>query len=170
MSVHDGEVRTAQATRFRVRMGALMNTTPEPRGRREARRVTVTGPTRARSRPVIAARELAERTPIGDLYLRSLMRSQLALSLGILTIFVVFLAGVPLLFSLVPSFARTRVLRVPVVWLVLGLVAPVLLLVLAAVYNRFAERNEGEFVELVGEWSDDRIETTNASREMLERK
>jgi hypothetical protein len=152
-----------------------MTATPEPRGRREARRVTVTGPTRARSRPVIGARELAERTPIGDLYLRSLMRSQLGLSLGILMIFVVFLAGVPLLFSLVPSFARTRILHVPVVWLALGLVAPILLLILATVYNRFAERNEGEFVELVGEWSDpdridaDRIDAAKLARQIPER-
>ncbi len=124
---------------------------PESRTRREARRVRVSAPPRPSSGPVVAVRELAESTPVGEFYLRSLMRSQLNLALAILTVFVVFLAGIPLLFALVPSFAKVKLLTVPIIWLILGVSVPPFLLALGGIYNRLAERNEAEFVDLVTE-------------------
>jgi hypothetical protein len=124
---------------------------PESRTRREGRRVRVSAPPRPSSGPVVVVRELAESTPVGELYLRSLMRSQLNLALAILTVFVVFLAGIPLLFALVPSFAKFKLFSVPIVWLILGVSVPPFLLALGRIYNRLAERNEAEFVELVTE-------------------
>jgi uncharacterized Tic20 family protein len=124
-------------------------TVPESRSKRESRRVTVTAPIRRSSGPVVGVRELAENTPVGDLYLKSLIRSQLNLGIAILTVFVVFLAGIPLLFSLAPRIAQVRILHIPLVWLLLGAVAPPLLVVLAFVFNKLADRNEHEFIDLV---------------------
>ena len=94
-------------------------------------------------------RELAERTPVGDAYLRSMMRSQLALALRLLVILISILAGVPLLFLLEPQLRTYRVAGVPIGWLIIGGAFYPLFTIFAGVYVRRAERNESEFIELV---------------------
>src|SRR5215213_1795959 len=91
---------------------------------------------RAPARP--AAREIDKQTRLGEVYMRSLLRSQLRLALSVLTATAVLLGGLPLLFALAPSVARAHVLGAPLLWL-------------AARYHvRHCERLEAEFTDAVG--------------------
>jgi putative solute:sodium symporter small subunit len=126
----------------------------EPRPRRDARenkRVTVTGPRRSSPSPQGGVRELAESTPVGDLYLQSLMRSQLGLSLRVLTVFVTLFLGLPLLFYVAPSLSNDKVFGISLPWVILGVAMYPVLLVLAWVYNRSANRIDDEFIALLGQ-------------------
>jgi hypothetical protein len=86
---------------------------------------------------------------VADLFVRSLIRSQLGLSLRLAAAYAVVLGGLPLLFALVPQTRTQVVLGLPLPWLVLGVLVPPLLLGGALLYVRLAERTEQEFVELV---------------------
>jgi putative solute:sodium symporter small subunit len=126
----------------------------EPRPRRESRenkRVTVTAPRRTSPSPLGGVRELAESTPVGDLYLQSLMRSQLGLSLRVLTVFVTLFLGLPLLFYFEPSISSQNVFGVSLPWFILGIGMYPLLLGLAWIYNRSANRIDDEFISLLGQ-------------------
>lgn len=102
-----------------------------------------------RARRLRPERELAERTAVGDAYLKSLMRTQLAYACGLLAAVSTIIFGLPMLMWAVPGFRRLRVLGIPFGWIVLGgLVYPVLIAA-AALFVRRAERNEAEFVVLV---------------------
>lgn len=124
----------------------------EPRPRRDARenkRVTVTGPRRSSPSPQSGVRELAEGTPVGALYLQSLMRSQLGLSLRVLTVFVTLFLGLPLLFYAAPSLSNDKVFGVSLPWVILGVALYPILLALAWIYNRSADRIDDEFIALL---------------------
>ena len=113
-------------------------------------RVRVTGPDR-RSRPGTRIGDIDEETPLGGVYLGSLLREQLGLAARILVALAVTVGGWPLLFHLAPDLADVRVVGVPLAWLVLGgLVYPWLVL-LGWRYVRQAERNERDFAELMSE-------------------
>jgi hypothetical protein len=115
------------------------------------RRVRVVSPrTAARAaahRPV--RREIDEQTIVGEVYMRSLVRLQLRLAIGICLIFAVLLGGLPILFTLEPGLSTTTLLGVPLPWLLLGIVVYPVLVVTAWFYVRQAERNERDFSELV---------------------
>jgi len=113
------------------------------------RRVRVTSRPAGRRRRTSVASEIDAQTELGEVYMRSLMRTQLRLALGVLVLLAVTLGALPLLFATVPWLQQARLLGVPVAWLVLGLGAYPLLLSLAAFYVRRAERNERAFHELV---------------------
>jgi uncharacterized membrane protein len=118
--------------------------TPPPR------RVRVTAPTAGRRRRTSVASEIDAQTELGEVYMRSLMRSQLRLAVGVVGALAVTLGLLPLLFATVPALQQARLGGVPVAWLLLGLVAYPLLLGLAVFYVRRAERNERAFHDLVG--------------------
>lgn len=122
-----------------------MSDTPPPP------RVRVTGPPRHTTRraPVPRAREIDAATPVGEIYLGSLLREQARLALRILATLFGVLGSVPLVFHLWPSLAAHRVAGVPVAWWVLGLLAYPFLLLLGWIYVRRAERNERDFAALV---------------------
>ena len=101
----------------------------------------------AAHRPV--RREIDEQTIVGEVYMRSLVRLQLRLAVGICLIFAVLLGGLPILFTLEPGMSRTQWLGVPLPWLLLGVVVYPVLVVTAWFYVRQAERNERDFSELV---------------------
>jgi hypothetical protein len=116
-------------------------------------RVRVTSP---RTEAALQARpsrrrrdELADQTAVGDVFIRSLIRAQLGLALRVLVVLVGLLGGLPLLFVLVPSAGRADVGGLSLPWLLLGVAAFPLLLLLGVVYARQAERNEREFADLV---------------------
>lgn len=114
-------------------------------------RVLVTSPrtraTRRPRRPV--TREIDEQTGLGEVYMRSLVRSQLRLGLGVCAVLGVLVGGLPLLFGLVPELREARVGGLPLAWLLLaGLVYPVFVLC-GWWYVRQAERNERDFADLV---------------------
>lgn len=119
----------------------------------QGQRVTVTSPrsraTRATSRS--ARREIDEQTALGEVYLRSLLRAQLRLSLFFFGGIMAVVCAVPLAFWLEPQLADVTVNGIPVAWLLLGLVAYPLLIGCAWAYVRSAERTEREFGEMVDE-------------------
>ncbi|SDH51683.1 hypothetical protein [Nonomuraea jiangxiensis] len=125
---------------------------PERRVSRETpRRVAVTSPrTAATRRPRYpATREIDEQTRLGEVYMRSLLRTQFRLALFVCTALACVVGGLPLLFLLIPELTSAHLLGVPLPWAVLaGLVYPAFI-VGAWLYVRHAERNERHFAELV---------------------
>ncbi|TDC86457.1 hypothetical protein E1292_47920 [Nonomuraea deserti] len=116
-----------------------------------ARRVTVTSPrTAAARRPRYPATlEIDEQTRLGEVYMRSLLRTQFRLALFVCTVLACVIGGLPLLFLLIPDLSEVRLLGVPLAWAVLaGLIYPAFVIG-AWLYVRQAERNERHFAELV---------------------
>jgi hypothetical protein len=113
-------------------------------------RVRVTAPTAGRSRRTTVAREIDAQSPLGEIYMRSLVRSQLRLALGLLLILVLSIGTLPLLFVTVPWLQHGRILGVPPAWPLLGGCCYPVIIALAVVYVRRAERNERAFQDLVG--------------------
>ncbi|GAA1006079.1 membrane protein [Streptomyces sp. F-3] len=111
------------------------------------RRVVVTGPPRRTRRapgPYRPRLEIDEQTTLGHTYVRSLMRSQLRAAVTVLAVLVLLVGPLPLVFAAAPA-AR------PLKWVVLGFGLYVPLVLLARWYVRRAERNERDFVRLVGD-------------------
>lgn len=113
-------------------------------------RVRVTSPRAGRPRRTSVASEIDAQSELGEVYMRSLMRSQLRLGIEIVLILAVTVGTLPLLFMLVPATRTTDVFGIPLPWLVLGFAVYPLLLLLAWFYVRRAEHNERSFHDLVG--------------------
>ncbi len=114
-------------------------------------RVRVTHPRRERPRmrPTPLAREIDQQTGLGEVYLSSLIRSQLRLSLAVLVVSLGVLAALPLLFRAVPWLTGVSVLGITLPWLILGVVVYPALLGAAWFYAHHAERVERDFVDLL---------------------
>jgi hypothetical protein len=114
-------------------------------------RVRVTSPraSAARTRTVSIASEIDEQTRLGEVYITSLMRSQLRLALGVLLVLASTLGLLPLGFHLFPGIGRTDLLGVPLPWLLLTVVAFAEIITLGWLYVRRAERNEATFSDLL---------------------
>lgn len=95
------------------------------------------------------AREIDEQTPLGEVYMSSLIRSQRRLGVVVCAVVATVLVGIALLGALAPEFARLHLFGVPLPWLVLGLFVYPVLIGLAAFTVRQAERNERAFSALV---------------------
>jgi hypothetical protein len=93
--------------------------------------------------------EIDAQTQLGEVYMRSLMRTQLRLAAGVLGLLALTVGLLPLLFVLVPATRTVHVLGLPLAWLLLGLVVYPLLVLLGWLYVRGAERNEQAFSDLV---------------------
>lgn len=115
-----------------------------------APRVRVTAPTAGRPRRTTVAREIDAQSAVGEVYMRSLVRSQLRLALGLFAVLVLTVGALPLLFVLVPWLQHGRVLGVPLAWVLLGAGCYPVIIGLAVVYVHRAERNERAFQDLVG--------------------
>ena len=83
--------------------------------------------------------------------MRSLLREQLRLALGVLAVLGLTIGLLPLAFHLAPGLADVRLLGMPLGWLLLGVVVYPVLVALGWVYVRRAERNERDFAEIVSE-------------------
>lgn len=118
--------------------------------RPEAARVRITAPAAGRSRRTTVVSEIDAQTEVGAVYMRSLMRSQLRLALGLATVLVLTVGLLPLLFATIPALRHTAVAGVPIGWIILGAGCYPILIALAVVYVRRAERNERSFHDLVG--------------------
>ncbi len=88
-------------------------------------------------------------TPIGAVFLRSLVRSQLRLSVAVLTGLALVIGALPVLGALSPRLVALRVAGLPLAWLVLAVLVFPALALGAAWYVRAAERTEQQFVDLV---------------------
>ena len=113
-------------------------------------RVRVTSPRTgaAKVRRVAPGVEIDRRTRLGQVYLSSLVRSQLLLALGVLLVGVGTLVSLPLLLRL-DAVAEREVLGMPLPWVVLGFAVHPFLLACGWFYVRRAERNEEAFADLV---------------------
>ncbi len=99
----------------------------------------------------MATREIDAGTEIGAVFMRSLLREQLGLALRVLTVLFASVCLLPVVFHLWPELGDTRVLGVPLPWLLLGLLVYPWLIVLGWYYLRRAEANERDFADLVSE-------------------
>jgi hypothetical protein len=116
------------------------------------RRVRVTSPrmtSAPRPQRLQPTREIDELTEVGEVYMRSLLRTQLRLGLTVLAVVVLTLAGMPLLFAALPELGRVHLLGVPVPWLVLGVLVYPALFAAAWWHVRLAERAEGDFTAIL---------------------
>ncbi len=115
-----------------------------------SKRVVVTSP-RARATGAVhrGILDLDEQTTVGEVYLRSLVRTQLGLALTVCLGVLVVVAGLPLLFDLWPATRSARVFGLGVPWLALGVLAYPALVLGGWAYVRAAERNERRFAALV---------------------
>jgi hypothetical protein len=112
-------------------------------------RVRVTGPPVGRPRRTSVASEIDAQSQVGEIYMHSLMRSQLRLALGVAVLLALSVGSLPLVFELSPAVRRAHLVGVPVPWLVLGLGVYPVLIALAWFYVRRAERNEAAFNDMV---------------------
>lgn len=114
-------------------------------------RVRITSP-RTGARPHVrrtTREEIDQSTAVGEVYIRSLMRTQFRSALRTLLILMVTVGALPAAFAFIDGFAELRVAGVPLAWLVLGVGVYPGLLLLGWLYVRRAERTERAFVRLV---------------------
>lgn len=114
-----------------------------------SRRVRVTGRPRTAPTARSVVSEIDAQTELGEVYVRSLVRSQLRLALGVTATLVVTLGLLPVLFASSATARRTAIIGVPLPWWLLGVLAYPFLILLAWLYVVRAERNERAFRELV---------------------
>ena len=115
------------------------------------RRVRVTSPRTdaVRQRRVKGTSEIDAQTHLGEVYMTSLLRAQGRLAVQVLLALGILVGGLPLMMRLVPALHDTVVLGMPLSWVLLGFGVYPLLLGLAVVYVRAAERNERDFADVV---------------------
>ncbi|MFP5313288.1 MAG: hypothetical protein ACLGH7_12955 [Actinomycetes bacterium] len=107
-------------------------------------------PARTGQRPH-ESREAAQDSDVGQVFVRSLIRSQLRLALVVAGGFLLILAAFTLILVGVPGLADTRIAGIPFGWLLLGGgIYPVIGLS-AWLYVRTAARNEARYRDLAGE-------------------
>lgn len=113
-------------------------------------RVRVTAP-RSAPRPAGETREAAEESDAGQVFVRSLIRSQLRLALVVAIGFMLILSAFPLLLAAIPGLAETRIAGIPFDWILLGAgIYPVIGLS-AWLFYRTAARNEARYRDLAGD-------------------
>jgi hypothetical protein len=112
--------------------------------------VRVTAPRSSNTSPAAAAPGTSPGDP-SDVYVRSLIRSQLRVALVTAGSFAFLLAATTAALAFVPEVRTATVGGIPIVWIVLGAgVYPVVLLV-ASLFVRAAERNEKRYRSLAEE-------------------
>jgi hypothetical protein len=115
-------------------------------------RVRVTSPrttTGRRRTPPSAAGEIDAQSQVGEVYLRSLLRAQLRLGVGVVVLLGVLVGGLPLAFWLLPALSERRFLGMPIAWGLLGFVVYPTMVAIGWWYVRAAERNERAFTDVV---------------------
>lgn len=95
------------------------------------------------------SREIDEQTDLGEVYMRSLLRAQLRLSLSVIAVLALALGSMPLLFAAIPGLGNVRVFTVPLPWLLTGVSIYPLLLSVAWWHVQAAERAERQFAAIV---------------------
>jgi hypothetical protein len=96
-------------------------------------------------------RAAAEESDAGQVFVRSLIRSQLRLGLVVASGFLLILLGFRLMLGLVPGLAESKIAGLPFDWVLLGAgIYPVIGLG-AWLYVRTAARNEARYRDLAGD-------------------
>ena len=102
-------------------------------------------------RSAAESREAAEESDAGQVFVRSLIRSQLRLGVVVAAGFLLILTAFPLMLGLVPGLAESTIVGLPFDWVLLGAgIYPVVGLS-AWLYIRTAARNESRYRDLVGD-------------------
>ena len=114
-------------------------------------RVRITSPLTTASAHVrrTVQQEIDESTGIGEVYVRSLVRSQLRAALTVITTLLLTLGALPIVFWLLDDLTRLDVFGVPLPWIVLSVAVYPGLCLLGWLYVRQAERSERDFTALV---------------------
>lgn len=129
----------------------LKYTGPKHTGPNHTGRVRVTSPLASAPRHVSrsVSQEIDESTGVGEVYMRSLIRSQLRAALTVLTTLLLSIGMLPVVFLTVDASTSTRILGVPLPWILLGVLVYPFLCVIGWLYVRQAERTERDFSDLV---------------------
>jgi membrane protein implicated in regulation of membrane protease activity len=88
---------------------------------------------------------------VGQLFVRSLIRTQLRLALVVAGGFLLVLGAFPLFLAVVPGLAGIQVAGVPFDWLLLGAGIYPVTGISAWLYIRSAARNEARYRDLAGD-------------------
>ena len=97
------------------------------------------------------SRDAAEESDAGQVFVRSLIRSQLRLAVVVAAGFLLILVAFPLMLGLAPGLAESTIVGLPFDWVLLGAgIYPVIGLS-AWLYIRTAARNEARYRDLVGD-------------------
>ena len=99
--------------------------------------------------------EIDEATGIGEVYVRSLVRSQLRAALTVISTLMLTLGSLPVVFWLLDDIERLDLWGVPLPWIVLGFAVYPGLFLLGWLYVRQAERSERDFITLVSPDADE---------------
>ncbi|MDN5887942.1 MAG: hypothetical protein L0H61_13090, partial [Micrococcaceae bacterium] len=111
-------------------------------------RVRVTAPEGA---PLGIARRRASHDPAAEFYVRSLIRSQLRLSLSVALGFLLLLLCLAVVVTFWPQIQDIRLLTIPLPWLVLGVGVYPIILLGAFLYNRVSARYEAQYLDVTRE-------------------
>jgi hypothetical protein len=93
--------------------------------------------------------EIDEATGIGEIYVRSLVRSQLRAALTVISTVMLTLGAAPVVFWLLDDLNRLDLWGIPLPWIVLGVAVYPGLFLLGWLYVRQAERSEHDFMTLL---------------------
>ncbi|MFE0022158.1 hypothetical protein [Amycolatopsis sp. NPDC059021] len=121
---------------------------PEHHAKPKRQRVILADPRQA-SRALRSRVELEEQTSWGKLLIKDLVKVQLRTALLLALLVVVVFGSLPVLFYLLPGFARVTLAGIPVAWLILGVLPFPFLFGIGLWYNRLAERHERDFVDMI---------------------
>ncbi|WP_372734264.1 hypothetical protein [Nocardioides sp.] len=94
--------------------------------------------------------EIDTGSPLGEVYLDSLLAAQLRAAGWLLMLLVIGVGSLPILFFVVPDLVEVTLLGAPLPWLVLGVAVYPFLLALGWGFIRRVEGNERAFVDLMG--------------------
>jgi len=114
-------------------------------------RVRITSPLTTASPHVrrTVQQEIDESTGIGEVYVRSLVRSQLRAALTVITTLILTLGALPIVFWLLPDLRELTFLGVPLPWIILAVAVYPGLFLLGWLYVRQADKSERDFAALV---------------------
>ena len=123
----------------------------EPGADPKTGRVRITSPLTTASPHVrrTVQQEIDESTGIGEVYVRSLVRSQLRAALTVITTLMLTLGSLPVVFWLLDDLRELSVLGIPLPWIVLAIAVYPGLFLLGWLYVRQADKSERDFVALV---------------------
>ncbi|GAA3537090.1 hypothetical protein AFL01nite_11760 [Aeromicrobium flavum] len=126
-------------------------TEPTPPAEPSTGRVRITSPLSTASTHVrrTVGQEIDEATGVGEVYMQSLIRSQLRAAATVAITLLLTVVSLPLVFLWVPGLNDGRVLGIPLPWLVLGGGVHAGVIVLGWLYVRHVERAERLFTHLV---------------------
>jgi hypothetical protein len=114
-------------------------------------RVRITSPLTTASPHVrrTVQQEIDESTGIGEVYVRSLVRSQLRAALTVITTLMLTLGSLPIVFWLLEDLRELSFLGIPLPWVVLAIAVYPGLFLLGWLYVRQADKSERDFVALL---------------------